>query len=205
MSIKTSNDYEFVVENLTDLVCTHQGSIDLQAELDWDTLFLPTLLLQSVEGRLSDACRDTYGNYVIQKLLPLLSDNQICYFIKTLQAGFVSVAITVPGSCVLGCLVEECQKRSLQSVLMPVFHENLVLLVQSQHGSHVLQALIGSFDVSFLKEVFEFVKRNFMSIAKDRYGCCLIKRIVEKKSSLVLDFLLNNLIELCKVKPSLDV
>ena len=139
LSIKTSNDYEFVVENLTDSMCTRSGSVELQAELDWDTLFLPTLLLQSVESRLADACRDTYGNYVVQKLLPLLSDNQISHFILLIQKAFISIAITVPGSCVLTSLIEECQKRGLQSELIPLFNSNLVLLHQYSTVSHVLR------------------------------------------------------------------
>lgn len=189
------------MENLTDLVCTHRGSVDLQAELEWDTLFLPTLLLQSVEGRLVDACCDTYGNYVVQKLIPLLSDSQICRFVKILEPGFTSVAITVPGSCVLACLIDECRKRSLESNLIPLFNSNLVLLVQSQHGSHVLQTLVGCFDQEHLRELFQFIQRNFLAVAKDRYGCCLIKKIVEKDERIILPVLLEDVTDLCTVSP----
>lgn len=199
MSIKTPSDYEFVVENLTDLVCTHSGSVDLQAELDWDTLFLPTILFQSIEGRLVDVCRDTYGNYVIQKMLPLLSDNQICSFVNIIQRGFISIAITIPGSCVLDCLIAECESRKLEMALLPIFNANLAVLSQLQHGSHVLQTLIDKFDVELLTEVFRFVKRNFLSIATDRYGCCLIKKIVEKDSKAIIPQVLANLNNLCTV------
>lgn len=200
MSIKTPNEYEFVVEDLSDLVCTHRGSVDLQAELEWDTLFLPSLLLQSITDKLADACKDTYGNYVIQKLLPLLSNSQICYFIQSISSGFISIAVSVPGSCVLGCLIEECAKRELESQLMPLFNSNLVLLAQSQHGSHVLQVLIRKFPKRHLTLLFEFVQRNFLNLAKDRYGCCLIKKVVEKDSSILLECILADLNELCTVK-----
>lgn len=84
---------------------THQGSVELQNQLDRDHLCFPSILFREIERDLTAICVDTYGNYVCQKLLRHLSDAQLAVFLDAISGSFLEMATSLQGSCVIHALL----------------------------------------------------------------------------------------------------
>lgn len=190
---------ELEIESIRSDLFTHRGSVWLQEELDLDALLLPSITLLAVTENFEAACTDTYGNYVIQKLIPLLSNNQLCQVIKLTWESFVRIAECVSGACVLGKLIEEISKRNMESFLVPLIDMVTAELLKSQYGCHVLQSALEHFSSHHLDHLLSHINSNFIEIATDKYGCCLIKKVIEYHGGFVFDSILENVHSLCMV------
>lgn len=169
-----------MIEDVRDKILTHSGSIELQAGLEQDPIVLPSIILQEIEDNFTLICLDTYGNYVCQKLSSYLSSNQICRFINCFSREFELIATSVPGSCVLSALMNCIVKDDYcKDLLLKLIEKSIARLICDPQGSHLLQLVISLFekDIDF---ILRTVDENFFIIATDRYGCCLIKKIIDK-------------------------
>ncbi len=192
---------QVMVEEVRDKLLTHSGSVELQEKLEKDPIILPSIILQEVENNFTLICLDIYGNYVCQKLTTYLSSRQMFRFINCLSREFELIAKSVPGSCVLAslmnCIVNDadCKNLLLESIKLSVAQ-----LICDPQGSHLLQIVINLFDDD-LDFILKTVDENFFIIATDRYGCCLIKKIIEKYQSepIIFNHVCSYLINLVNV------
>lgn len=201
--------------DIRDRIMTYKGSVELQNELDDDSLVLPTFILQGIEDDVINVCLDVYGNYVCQKLIKYLSKDQMIKFIYLISFDFKRLFKTIPGACIISSvlkvlsaerLCEDQRSRGAQELILRLIELNLNDLIGDLQGSHLLQECYDLFDLTSLKFISQFVIENFYIIATDRYGCCLIKKIIEsefderetdeKMFELVLDNLSNLVIVL---------
>jgi hypothetical protein len=191
----------FMIENVRNKLLTHLGSIELQAQLEVDPIILPSIILQEVEENTTMICLDIYGNYVCQKLVSFLSTRQLGRFIESISENFEMIATSVPGSCVISSLMETITEDDwCKASLLKSFEESICRLICDPQGSHLLQLAINSFEKEEVKFIHKTVEEYFFIIATDRYGCCLIKKIIEKGEDFVYPLVLDNLFTLSNVK-----
>ena len=190
----------FMVEDVRCKLLTHMGSIELQAQLEEDPIILPSIILREFEENTQMLCLDIYGNYVCQKLVSYLSSRQLFRFIESVSGDFEFIATSIPGSCIISSLMgvlinDEWCKTSL----LKIFEVAICRLICDPQGSHLLQLAINLFEAKDVKFIHITVKENFFLVATDRFGCCLIKKIIEKTEDFIFQLVLDNLSELSNV------
>lgn len=162
---------------------THSGSIELQSQLEMDPIMLPSIILQEIEENLTLLCLDTYGNYVCQKVIPYLSFNQLYRFICCLTKEFDLMATSIPGSCIISALMNYSVKNAqCKNCLLEAIENNVAQLICDPQGSHLLQNALNLYEEKDVEFIMKTAKENFYIISTDRFGCCLIKKIIEMAS-----------------------
>ena len=192
-----------LIEDVRNKLLSHVGSIELQAQLEKDPILLPSIIFHELEDNFTTICLNTYGNYVCQKLVLYLSSNQKYRFINCLALQFDLMATSVPGSCIISSLME-CIKNDAdsKSLLLKCIESSVTRLVCDPQGAHLLQLSLSLFEnVEF---ILKTVDENFFIIATDRYGCCLIKKLIERRENdqMIFSHVCTNLITLTNVKHS---
>lgn len=190
-----------MIENVRSKLLTHLGSIELQNQLKEDKIILPSIILQEVEDNTLTICLDIYGNYVCQKLVSFLSTKQLIRFIECVSRNFEMIATSIPGSCVISSLMEVVVDDDWCKIsLLKAFEESICRLICDPQGSHLLQLAINIFEREEVKFIHKTVEENFFIISTDRFGCCLIKKIIEKGEDFIYPIVLDNLLALSNVK-----
>lgn len=188
-----------MIEDVRCKLLTHVGSIELQAQLDNDPIILPSIILQEFEEHTQMICLDIYANYVCQKLVSYLSSRQLFRFIEIISCDFELIATSIPGSCVISSLmVVLINDDWCKTSLLKLFEVSICRLICDPQGSHLLQLAINLFEAKDVKFIHQTVKENFFLVATDRFGCCLIKKIIEK-TDFIFQLVLDNLYELSNV------
>jgi len=193
----------FMIGNVRGKLLTHLGSIELQKQLEEDHIILPSIILQEVEENTTMICLDIYGNYVCQKLVSLLSTRQLIRFIESVSLNFEMIATSIPGSCVISSLLEVVVGYDddwCKIILLKAFEKSICRLICDPQGSHLLQLAINLFEREEVKFIHKTVEENFFIISTDRFGCCLIKKIIEKGEDFIYPLVLDNLMTLSNVK-----
>lgn len=162
---------------------THNGSIALQVQIEEDPVILPSIILQEIEENLTLLCLDTYGNYVCQKVISYLSINQVYRFIWCVTKEFDLMATSIPGSCIISILMSHSVgDYSCKNVLLEAIEINVAQLICDPQGSHLLQIALNLYEEKDVEFIIKTAKDNFFIISTDRFGCCLIKKIIEISS-----------------------
>ena len=205
------------IDTVRNKMLTHAGSIELQSQLEEDPIILPSIILHEIEDNLVLICLDTYGNYVCQKVVPYLSSRQLYTFVCGIASEFELMATSIPGSCIISVLMNHSANSnsndpSSKSILLQTIEKHVAQMICDPQGSHLLQLALDLYDQAEVEFILQTVKENFFIISTDRFGCCLIKKIIETTSaSRIVDYnaifthVYTNLITLSNVQSNMTL
>lgn len=200
----------FEIENVRNKILTHNGSIELQEQLEENPIFLSSIILQEIENNFTLICLDTYGNYVCQKIIPFLSNNQMFRLVSAAAQEFELMATSIPGSCILSVLAKFSLKdSSCKNILLEAMEKSVIKIICDPQGSHLLQLALNLYEENDVKFIIETAIENYFIISTDRFGCCIIKKIIETSSTKYTDKIFSqvcsNLITLSNVNNNNNV
>lgn len=191
---------EFEAENInllmnyvSEKLFTHDGSKELQDRLESDPILLPSIILQEVEKNVKIVCLDTYGNYVCQKLITYLSAFQLYRLITCLSEDFLEIVTSIPGSCVMASIISTAVKNenfNCKTALLFLLEKSVCQLICDPQGSHLLQQVVALYEKESVYFIIDTVIENFFTISTDRFGCCLVKKIIENHENIEIDNLI---------------
>lgn len=156
-------------------VCKDQeGSRHIQSLLDIWSFDHVRIFFDCIVNSALDLSTNLFGNYVIQKIIPLLNEDQVFYLILQFFGHIKVLALHVYGCRVIQKLIDYLGDiKSIVAELEPHIPE----LIESPNGNHVIQKCIDKdIDKSFLLRVFE---KNCTELAQQRYGCRVLQRLFE--------------------------
>ncbi|KAM0671823.1 RNA binding repeat domain-containing protein [Ordospora colligata] len=115
-----------------------------------------------------------FGNYVIQKIIPLLSNEERDLLITKL-AGQVHLLSVHPYGCrVVQRLVDV---SSNVDFILEEVNGGLLELIEDQNGNHVVQKCIEK--CSDRRSILKQFEKNSLFLATHKYGCRVIQRMLE--------------------------
>lgn len=121
-------------------------------------------------------CSDPFGNYLIQKVLSSLYDEEFHQVVFIVIEKFNHLSTHNFGTRVVQKLIEVGGQNHLNK-LIPSIKENLLSLSKNQNGIHVIL----KFMAKCLKNqfIFDFVQSEICLVSKNKEGCCMIQKILE--------------------------
>ena len=164
------------------LIKDQPGCRFLQKKIDEDPR-LSDPLFSTLYYDLVSMCTDSFGNYLIQKMLDYLSNENIARFTDLLSGKFTYVAMSSYGTRVIQKLLEIF---SLNPKHAPTFHRlneliitNLVQITRDSNSSHIIIKYVNVVKHPDNNALFESIAQHFMILSKDKHGCCVIQKTIE--------------------------
>ncbi|CAL1410647.1 unnamed protein product [Linum trigynum] len=140
---------------------------------------------------------DQFGNYVVQKLVEVCTDEQRTQILRRLTRNefqLLSICLNMYGTRAIQKLLDHVTVPQQVSVIMPALSRGAVALTKDMNGHHVIQHCLKSFSHEDNKYLLNEVADNCLEIATDKSGCCVLQVCVEYSQGETRDRLVSEII-----------
>lgn len=156
-------------------VCKDQdGSRFVQGKIEVWTSEQISFFFSQIHGSALELSTNLFGNYVIQKIIPYLSEEESFKLILQFFGQIFDLSLHVYGCRVIQKLIDNLEDIKF---IVAELESHILDLIASPNGNHVIQKCIDKdIEKSFLLKEFE---NNCISLAQQRYGCRVLQRLFE--------------------------
>ncbi|KAF4360398.1 pumilio homolog 12 [Cannabis sativa] len=172
---------EFLRGRVAFLCKDQSGSKIIQVMLQKRRKSFDVILAEVLED-MSDLVIDPSGNYVVQSLVTLCTDEQrtmILYAMTRLKFQFFGICINMHGTRVVQKLLDHLSFKFQRLIFLKAIHPFVVPLTKCANGYHVIQQCIRHFDSEEKECLLTQVLDYCVEIAMDKFGCCVLQFCVE--------------------------
>ncbi|RZR92486.1 hypothetical protein BHM03_00020796 [Ensete ventricosum] len=130
---------------------------------------------------------DTFGNYLIQKLIKVCNEGQITKIICKISdrdGKLFQISCNQHGTRVIQKIIEIIKTQEQYSLIVSTLRPYIVSLIKNNNGSHVAQCCLQHLPDehkearNFYLLLFEAVVANCIELARDRHGCCVLQKCI---------------------------
>lgn len=169
---KLKNDISL---NIVKAVRDQNECRNLQIQLDKDPALSHKILPQLLHYFVL-FCSDPFGNYLVQKILTCLFDEEFDRIVFKILEHFNDLSTHNFGTRVIQKLIEIGGQQHLNK-LIPSIRENLYSLYKNQNGIHVILKFMAKCKNN--QFIFDFIQSNIALVSKNKDGCCMVQKILE--------------------------
>ena len=125
---------------------------------------------------------DTFGNYLIQKLLEYITNDLVNdFFKKIICPSFMEISLNSHGSRVIQKILTRIYKTPN---LMQIFNENLkasmLEIFLNQSSTHIIIKYISLIKCPNNQIIYKFIVENTFYIATHKHSCCTLQKCLEE-------------------------
>ncbi|ONH67899.1 Pumilio y domain family member 4 [Cyberlindnera fabianii] len=163
-------------------LCKDQhGCRFLQKQLDLDASNA-TPIFEETQMHVVELMIDPFGNYLVQKLLEKVNDEQRITLVKNASPEFVTIALDPHGTRALQKLVECLNSDEEADVVVASLKDDIVSLSRDLNGNHVVQRCLQRLKSKDSQFIYDTAYENCLKIATHRHGCCVLQRCLDHGS-----------------------
>ena len=138
---------------------------------------------------------DTFGNYLIQKLLEYITNDLVQEFFKNIICpSFMEICLNSHGSRVIQKILARIYKNKN---LMQIFNENLkssmLEIFLNQSSTHIIIKYISLIKYPNNQIIYKFIFENIFYIATHKHSCCTLQKCLEEGNETQKKEILMNL------------
>jgi hypothetical protein len=137
------------------------------------------LLYTEISSHISQLLLDPYANYFILKLFSYLDNSDCLNFLNQISKTFTYLCINKISTYPIQCIVEHINPKHLQEIIIDSVKNHLMKITLDIYGTHVLEKIISKFDYELIQPISKFVVDNFLFLANNANGLCIVKKTIE--------------------------
>ena len=137
------------------------------------------LLYTEISSHISQLLLDPYANYFILKLFSYLDNSDCLNFLNQISKTFTYLCINKISTYPIQCIVEHINSKHLQEIIIDSVKNHLMKITLDIYGTHVLEKIISKFDYELIQPISKFVVDNFLFLANNANGLCIVKKTIE--------------------------
>ncbi|CAL8996265.1 unnamed protein product [Prunus brigantina] len=126
---------------------------------------------------------DPHGNYVVQKLVEVCSEEQrtqmLLMLTKKNDLQLICISLDTRGTRSVQKLLKYVTTKEQITLIMRALSPGVVALSKNSNGQHVIEHCLEHFSVQDNEHLLHVVANNCCGIAKDKSGCCVLQKCVE--------------------------
>ena len=148
----------------------------LLGEIEANPQIVSSYLFPQLLNNLENICTDSFGNYIVQKMIQYLTDLEIEAITGMIIQNFESLALHNSSTRVIQMLIELKNQKSLMD-LEKVLVQHFILLSKNLNGIHIISKFCQCYQKPDM--IYKCILYFSRKISTDRNGCCLIQKILE--------------------------
>ncbi|GAV55798.1 hypothetical protein ZYGR_0AY01910 [Zygosaccharomyces rouxii] len=125
---------------------------------------------------------DSFGNYLVQKLLEKVTVDQRIALARIAAPHFVRIASNPHGTRALQKLVECVSTEEEAQIVINSLNGSIVDLSKDLNGNHIVQKCLQKLEPKDVQFIFEAACQHCTEIATHRHGCCVLQRCLDHGS-----------------------
>ena len=125
---------------------------------------------------------DSFGNYLIQKLLEHITNDLISeFFINIICPSFMEISLNPHGSRVIQKLLEQIyNKQNLMNIFNECLQNCMLEIFLNQSSTHIIIKYISLIKYPNNQIIYKYIVDNIYYIATHKHSCCTIQKCLEE-------------------------
>lgn len=140
-------------------------------------------ILEEILPVIADIMADTYGNFLIQKLLDVAPDMVRLHITQQIAPFLPRIATTQHGTFAVQKLVQSLRSVAEHATVCGGLATDVVLLTTDPCGAHVVQRVLQCLDPPMRQFLYDGICRDLVRICNDRLGCCTVQKCLQHAST----------------------
>ena len=171
--------FDSIYMSIPDICKDHMGSKIFQKVYEeQSTPEQQQMIIDKIMPEVYNLSKDVFANYVIQRLLEIVTPTNKKKMIKELYTKIKELTLHMYGCRVIQKAIDVGDLEDIREHLSELKDE-LIKCVQDQNGNHVIQKLIEKLPKGEHSEIIKAVKNKVYQLSIHQYGCRAIQRIFE--------------------------
>lgn len=174
-----NNDHQIKDDRYNDLTKTKSGCQLLKNKIIADPKYANENLLPSIKNSLKDICTNIFGSAMIQTLIQVLTPDNIDLFLSSVKDQILDICQTESGSRVMQTMIEKIKDNNMliNKLILYLKDYDLKKIFKSSYGHHFIKSYLTQIHNKELTNfIYNIIYDNFLEIAKDKFGVCLIQK-----------------------------
>jgi len=139
---------------------------------------------------------DQFGNYLIQKILAYLNEEQLINILQLIRFHFYEICCNNHGTRVLQKFIDYSKTPKVVNSFYNLLKPLITPLLKELKGTFIVQKFAKVYP-NYGNEINEIIIQNSPDLSTHRHGCCVIQNYLELKDPIMTPRLLDKLIENC--------
>lgn len=153
-----------------------QKQLDLLGEKASDAIF------EETKQYTIELMTDSFGNYLIQKLLERVNNEQRIELATIAAPKMVEISKDPHGTRALQKLIECISTKEEATIVVNSLKNDTVELSKDLNGNHVIQKCLQKLKPEDFQFIFDAAGEECGNIATHRHGCCVLQRCLDHGS-----------------------
>ena len=160
------------------IIRTHKGSRIFQNYLkNTHTDILHQIFLE-IKNKLSELLRDNYANYFCKKFFDCLNQKDRIEFLRIIQNDLKFLAIDITATYPIQSIIEQLGSKVEKNIIYLGIKDSINTFCYNVYGTHVIEKILSYFEDEFTKEIIEYILNNFIDLAYNINGICVVKKLL---------------------------
>ncbi|GAB2286966.1 hypothetical protein Dimus_021354 [Dionaea muscipula] len=159
------------------------GCLFLQRKIAEGTTEDVSKIFDGVVDHIVDLLMDPFGNYLIQMLLEVCTDDQrilILAAITRKPGDLVRISCDTHGTRAIQKIIEIVMTPEQSALIVSSLKPGVMTLMKNINGNHVTQRCLQQLKPEYKEFLFEAAISNFLELATDRHGCSLLQKCLSQ-------------------------
>ncbi|CAM8939371.1 unnamed protein product [Rhodiola kirilowii] len=155
------------------------------------------MILEEVVDKVSSLMIDQFGNYLVQKLIEVCSEEQRTGIVRSVTKNpyqLIHVCLNLHGTRAVQKLLESLTTEQQISMVISAISPGVVTLIKDGNAYHVIQHCLRHFTDEHNRFLVNEIARNCYEIATDKSGCCVLQLCVDITKGQVRDNLISEIV-----------
>ena len=170
--------YNKLQGNFVNIIKTHKGSRIFQNYLKNTHCDIIHQIFSEISGVLSEIISDSYANYFCKRFFTYLNQKDRVDFLIAIQNSLVSLSVDSIGTYPIQGIIEQVGSKIEKKIITTALQNAISELCFNTYGTHVLEKIICCFEEEFTTFIYDYVANNFLILANNINGICIVKKVL---------------------------
>lgn len=170
--------YNKLQGNFVNIIKTHKGSRIFQNYLKNTHSDIIHQIFSEISGVLPEIISDSYANYFCKRFFTYLNQKDRVDFLIAIQNSLVSLSVDSIGTYPIQGIIEQVGSKIEKKIITNALQNSISELCFNTYGTHVLEKIICCFEEEFTGFIYDYVANNFLILANNINGICLVKKVL---------------------------
>jgi hypothetical protein len=142
--------------------------------------------------------KDPFGNYLVQKLYPYLSQEDINIILEKISNDIFDLGSNMRATRCIQNIINHLSNKDLVNKFLNLIKPHIISLLKDMHGVHIVNKFI-YLHPECAYDINKIIVENCSLLATHKHGCFFLQKILEGPDKPLKSELITNLIDNCFV------
>ena len=170
--------YKKIQSRLLVLIKSQKGSRIIQKYLKNTQNEIIHQIFMQIKPYLIELMKDPYANYFCKKLFSYLNQKERIDFLLSIQSKIPKLCKHKVATYPIQGVIEEVGSKLEKTIIVNSIQNLIQELCFDAFGAHVIEKIFGCFEEEFILPILNYVKSNFLLLANNVNGICVVKKVL---------------------------